>query len=144
MQTASSVSAQPPPTSDLSRTRPGTVDQAIASITTALKEQGFGILSDIDVAATLKSKLGVSMQPYRILGACNPQLAHKAIQVDPSIGLLLPCNVVVRELEPGQVSVSIVDPEVLFTAAPNELREQLPDLAGEARSKLAAALAALA
>lgn len=144
MPTSSSVSSRPPPAPVLSRTLSGTLDQAVASITAALKQQGFGVLSDIDVAATLTSKLGVSMQPYRILGACAPQLAYRAIQVDPSIGLLLPCNVVVRELEAGQVSVTIVDPEVLFTAASTELREQLPDLAGEARAKLAAALAALA
>ncbi len=144
MPTSSGAPAPVAPAPDLSRTVSGTLDQAVATITATLKQQGFGILSDIDVAATLTSKLGVTMQPYRILGACAPHLAHQAIQVDPSIGLLLPCNVVVRQLEPGQIAVSIIDPETMFAAAPPELRERLPDLAGEARAKLAAALEAMA
>ncbi len=144
MPTSSDTPSPVAPTRDLSRTIAGTVDQAIASVTAALKEQGFGILSDIDVAATLTSKLGVSMGPYRILGACAPHFAHQAIQVDPNIGLLLPCNVVVRELKPNEVAVSIADPVTIFSAAPPETREQLPNLAAEARAKLVTALAALA
>lgn len=143
MPTASNVPTLAAAVPELSRTLTGTVDQAVASVTAALKEQGFGVLSDIDVAGTLTSKLGVSMRPYRILGACAPALAHQAIQVDPNIGLLLPCNVVVREVEPDQVAVSIVDPVTMFAAAPEEMRAQLPELAGEARDKLVAAMAAL-
>lgn len=128
----------------ITRTYAGTFDQAIASIGAALKEQGFGILSDIDVAATLSARLGVSMEPYRILGACNPALAHRALGADRAIGLLLPCNVVVREVAPGEIEVGVVNPETLFGAAPAAARDRLTGLAAEARSRLEAALAAMA
>lgn len=113
-------------------------------MTAALKQQGFGVLSDIDVTATLATKIGAKIEPYRILGACNPTLAHQALSADRSIGLLLPCNVVVREVGPGKVEVSVVDPETLFELAPAEARAQVPHLPAEARAKLAAALESLA
>jgi uncharacterized protein (DUF302 family) len=106
----------------------------------ALADQGFGILTEIDVAATMRAKLDVDMAPYVILGACNPPLAHQAIRIDPSIGLLLPCNVVVRSLDDTHTLVETMDPDVMITATN---RADLATVADQARSRLTAALAAL-
>ncbi len=106
-----------------------------------LKKEGFGILTEIDVKATLKKKLDVDVRPYRILGACNPPFAYKALQAEDKIGLMLPCNVIVQELADGSVEVAAIDPLASMHAVDNPA---LKEIAGQVREKLARAVAALA
>lgn len=108
-------------------------DEAIDKVTAELGNEGFGVLSDIDVAATMKKKLDQYMPPYRILGACNPTLAHQAVSAIPEIGLLLPCNVLVREDDEGTVSVSFMDPASVLGLVDNPAVEPL---AAAVREKL--------
>lgn len=96
-----------------------TFEHAVEKVTAALKSEGFGVLTEIDVTATLKKKLDVDFRRYVILGACNPKLAHRALEAEPQIGLLLPCNVVVQEAPEGGVVVSIADPRAMFTVVDN-------------------------
>jgi uncharacterized protein (DUF302 family) len=116
-------------------------DDAAARTRAALADQGFGVLTEIDVAATLKTKLDVDMAPHLILGACNPPLAHQAIGIDASIGLLLPCNVVVRTLDDAHILVEAMNPAVMVTATGNTALQPVAD---QARLRLTTALQAMA
>lgn len=115
-------------------------DAAIEKVTQELQKEGFGVLTDIDVAATLKKKLNQDMPPYRILGACNPPLAHRALTAEPSIGLLLPCNVVVRQDNAGKVQVEFMDPNAVLDMVE---KPEVHQLAGEVRQKLERVMQAL-
>ncbi len=101
------------------KTLPMPFDQAVARTIEALKAEQFGLVSEIDIAATLKAKIGVDFHPYRILGACNPGLAHQALSAEDKIGTMLPCNVIVQELAPGRTEVAAVDPVASMQAVRN-------------------------
>jgi uncharacterized protein (DUF302 family) len=111
----------------------GDFEAVVARVTAELKKEGFGILADMNVQATLKEKLGVDRLPYRILGACNPPLAHRALSAEPDIGLLLPCNVVVRQAEDGTNVVAFMDPAAVLGLVG---RQELEALGGEVKARL--------
>jgi uncharacterized protein (DUF302 family) len=111
-------------------------DQAIETVTAALKTEGFGVLTRIDVQATMKEKLGADFRPYVILGACNPGLAHKALSHAPEVGLLLPCNVTVEENAPGQALVRIVNPATMVLGAGRPGDPVLQEVADEATQRM--------
>lgn len=117
-----------------------TFDEAIQKVTESLKEEGFGILTEIDIKATLKKKLDVDFYNYKILGACNPPFAYKALLAEDKIGAMLPCNVIVQEKEAGQVEVSAVDPVASMQAIEND---ELMDIANEISARLQKVIKAL-
>lgn len=125
----------------IARTVSGPFETVVSDVIERLKAQGFGILSDIDVQATLKAKLGADMPPYRILGACNPTFAHQALQIEDKLGVLLPCNVIVRETADRQVEVASVDPVVSMDRTGNAA---LASTADEVRRRLASVIEAVA
>jgi uncharacterized protein (DUF302 family) len=112
------------------------IDDAESRIRNALADKGFGILTEIDVKATMKKKIDADMEPYRILGACNPQMAHKAIGIEPRVGAMLPCNVILREVD-GGIEISAIDPVASMQAIDND---QLHMVAGEVRDMMRAAV----
>jgi len=124
----------------LNKTTDYQFDEAVDKITMALKEVGFGILTEIDMKATLKNKLDVDRKPYKILGACNPSFANKALDAEEKIGILLPCNVTIIETESGKVDVSIMDPAVAMSIVENP---QLVNLAHEVKALLESAMSKL-
>lgn len=115
-------------------------DAAVQRTIEALHKAGFGIITEINVGETLKEKLGINFRPYRILGACNPQLAYEALQAEDKIGTMLPCNVIVQELAAGRVEIAAVDPIASMQAIDNP---SLADIAGKVREKLREVVAAI-
>ena len=116
-----------------------TFDNGIARTTAALKNEGFGILTEIDIAATLKTKLGAEFRPYRILGACNPPLAHQALIAEDKIGTMLPCNVIVQELGPGRVEIAAINPLVAMDSVGNPALSKIAEtVAGKLQRAIAA------
>jgi uncharacterized protein (DUF302 family) len=116
-----------------STTLTGNLEAIEERVVDALKAEGFGILTEIDVQATLKAKLGIDRPAYRILGACNPPMAHKAIDAEPDIGLLLPCNLVLREEESGEITVAFMDPVAVLQLVE---RPEVEALANEVKQRL--------
>ena len=124
----------------LTATVPAPFHDTLLATRAALADQGFGVLSEIDLAATLKNKIDADIPAQVIVGACRPPLAYAALQAEPSIGLLLPCNVVVSDLGDDTTLVEALDPEIMLTLTRNE---ELADVAADARARLTAAMAAL-
>ena len=120
----------------------GPFASAVEKVTAALKTEGFGILSDIDIQKAMKEKLGVEMPAYRILGACNPPLAHRALQAELEIGLLLPCNVTVREGDDGKINVGFLDPQLMVQLTSNPEMSSVADEASERLRRVQTALSA--
>ena len=115
-------------------------DQVVSDVTEELKKEGFGVLTDIDVKATMKKKLDVELKNYRILGACNPKFAYQALQKEDKIGTMLPCNVVVQELADGNIEVAAIDPIASMQAVQNP---DLQSVAEEVRNKLQSVISSL-
>ena len=117
----------------IARTISGGFDKTVERVVDALKREGFGVLTEIDVASTMKQKLGVDFRKYRILGACNPPLAHRALTADDKVGVMLPCNVIVQELEPEKIEIAAIDPMAAMARVGSA---SLEEIAREVASKL--------
>ncbi len=120
----------------------GSMEEVKSKVLQALKEQGFGVVTEIDMQKTLKQKIGVDIMPYQILGACNPRFAYRALSADASIGLLLPCNVVLRQ-DRDEIIVSIQDPEVMFSVVDEATKNSMPGFPQEVKTSLQSVLSAL-
>jgi uncharacterized protein (DUF302 family) len=118
----------------------GEFDAVVSKVIEKLKDEGFGVLTEIDVANTLKQKLGVEMKRYRILGACNPGLAHKALSVEDKIGVMLPCNVIVQEMADGVVDVAAIDPRMAMRQIGNPALAEISDAVAERLSRVVGAI----
>lgn len=123
-----------------SKTIDGKFEDAVALVTKKLGEQGFGIITQIDITTTLQDKIGVAFRPYSILGACNPKLAHEALELEDKVGTMLPCNVIVQELAPGRIEVAAIDPVASMNMINNN---ELLEKAAIVRQKLEAAITSL-
>jgi uncharacterized protein (DUF302 family) len=137
--TVNSLEVEGPAAYTIATRSAGAVDEVRARVEAALKDEGFGVLTVIDVAATMKARLGVDGEPYVILGACNPRLAHRAIEADPSVGALLPCNVVIRR-QGGETVVEAMDPEAVLGFVQSAA---VGEVAREARARLVRVIASL-
>jgi uncharacterized protein (DUF302 family) len=138
--TTTSGLGERPVTYYFSATLPLGFDEAIARTTQALKDEGFGIITEIDVKETLKKKLGVDFRRYKILGACNPALAHEALEIEDKVGTMLPCNVVVQEMGEGKVEVAAIDPLASMASIDNP---ELKTVANGVRERLRNVIASL-
>ncbi len=124
----------------ITKSTKGDFDAVVSKVIEKLKDDGFGVLTEIDVANTLKQKLGVEMKRYRILGACNPGLAHKALSVEDKIGVMLPCNVIVQEMADGVVDVAAIDPRMAMRQIGNPALAEISSAVAERLSRVVGAI----
>ena len=124
----------------ITKSTKGDFDAVVSKVIEKLKDEGFGVLTEIDVANTLKQKLGVEMKRYRILGACNPGLAHKALTVEDKIGVMLPCNVIVQEMADGVVDVAAIDPRMAMQQIGNPALTEISAAVAERLSRVVGAI----
>jgi uncharacterized protein (DUF302 family) len=124
----------------ITKSTKGDFDAVLSKVIEKLKDEGFGVLTEIDVANSLKQKLGVEMKRYRILGACNPGLAHKALSVEDKIGVMLPCNVIVQEMADGVVDVAAIDPRMAMRQIGNPALAEISDVVAERLSRVVGAI----
>jgi len=124
----------------ITKSTKGDFDAVLSKVIEKLKDEGFGVLTEIDVANSLKQKLGVEMKRYRILGACNPGLAHKALSVEDKIGVMLPCNVIVQEMADGVVDVAAIDPRMAMRQIGNPALAEISDAVAERLSRVVGAI----